>query len=247
MRLIHGETLRLVEFADNHIPPYAILSHTWGSEEVTLQEMSKDLHLPKEARKLMINKSKAESYNKIEYCCAQASRDGLEYSWVDTCCIDKSSSSELSEAINSMFRWYSNAAICYAYLCDVKFSSGEISGSRWFTRGWTLQELIAPKNVMFFSSRWELIGTKQSLGRNIASITGIDMETLLDPATLSSASVARRMSWAAKRQTTRTEDVAYCLMGLFDVNMPLLYGEGEKAFIRLQEEIIKENDDHSLL
>jgi Heterokaryon incompatibility protein (HET) len=247
MRLIHGETLRLVEFADNHIPPYAILSHTWGSEEVTLQDISDILDLSKEARWQKIIESKRESYDKITNCCDRASKDGLEYCWVDTCCIDKSSSSELSEAINSMFRWYSNAAVCYVYLSDVKYPGGEISHSRWFTRGWTLQELIAPRIVEFFTSKWELIGTKRSLRRKIASVTGIDVETLLDPDTLSSASVARRMAWAANRQTTRTEDVAYCLMGLFDVAMPLLYGEGEKAFIRLQEEIIKEIDDHSLL
>jgi hypothetical protein len=132
-----------------------------------------------------------------------------------------------------MFQWYYKAAICYAYLSDVKRISDDISGSRWFTRGWTLQELIAPRNVVFFTSKWELIGTKKSLVCSLASITGIDTRTLLDPTTLSSASVARRMSWAAKRQTTRIEDVAYCLMGIFDVNMPLLYGEGEKAFIRL--------------
>jgi hypothetical protein len=245
MRLIHGETLKLVEFNDNNIPPYAILSHTWGLEEVTFQDMSMDL--PNEARQSLSSGVKGASYKKIEYCCAQATKDGLEYSWVDTCGIDKSSSSELSEAINSMFRWYSNAAVCYAYLSDVHLITEEISPSRWFTRGWTLQELIAPRNVKFFTSNWELIGTKESLSSSIASITGIDVETLLDPSSLSSASVARKLSWAAERQTTRTEDVAYCLMGIFDVNMPLLYGEGEKAFIRLQEEIIKENDDQSLL
>jgi hypothetical protein len=245
MRLIHGESLKLVEFTDDHIPPYAILSHTWSREEITFQEMSMDL--PKEERQSLSSGIKGASYKKIMYCCEQASKDGLEYSWVDTCSIDKSSSSELSEAINSMFRWYSNAAVCYAYLSDVHLVTKDISSSRWFTRGWTLQELIGPRDVKFFTSNWELIGTKESLCESIAGITGIDAETLLDPSTLSSASVARKMSWAAERQTTRNEDVAYCLMGIFDVSMPLLYGEGEKAFIRLQEEIIKENDDHSLL
>jgi hypothetical protein len=246
MRLIHGQTLKIVDFADHHhIPPYAILSHTWSDEEVTFQDMSMDLS--NEARQLLGSDFKGASYKKIAFCCQQASKDGLEYSWVDTCSIDKTSSSELSEAINSMYRWYAKAAVCYAYLSDVHLITKDISQSRWFTRGWTLQELIAPRNVKFFTSNWELIGTKQSLCRSIAGITGIDVETLLDPSSLSSASVARKLSWAAERQTTRTEDVAYCLMGIFDVNMPLLYGEGERAFIRLQEEIIKENDDHSLL
>jgi hypothetical protein len=243
MRLIRGNTLELVEFSDSDIPPYAILSHTWGSEEITYQEMCKDA-----PNKIRINsQSQQESYNKIQYCCAQASKDGLDYSWVDTICIDKSSSSELSEAINSMFRWYSNAVVCYAYLSDVQFLSSDLSGSRWFTRGWTLQELIAPRRILFFTSQWELIGTKESLCGKISNITGIDVMTLRATTTLSSASVACKMSWAANRQTTRIEDVAYCLMGLFDVNMPLLYGEGKKAFIRLQEEIIRENDDHSIL
>jgi hypothetical protein len=245
MRLIRGNTLELVEFSDSDIPPYAILSHTWGSEEINFQDMSKDVL--KEVRDQLMSQSKEESYTKIKYCCDQASKDGLEYSWVDTVCIDKSSSSELSEAINSMFRWYSNAVVCYAYLSDVQLKSSEMSGSRWFTRGWTLQELIAPRRMLFFTSEWELIGTKESLCEKISIITGIDMRTLRAPTTLFSASVACKMSWAANRQTTRIEDVAYCLMGLFDVNMPLLYGEGKKAFIRLQEEIIKENDDHSIL
>jgi hypothetical protein len=169
------------------------------------------------------------------------------------CCIDKTSSAELSEAINSMFRWYEKAETCYAYLSDVPDGAGLVpaqvrarfAASRWFTRGWTLQELIAPRYVLFFSRHWKYFGTKESLCDQISAITGIDTDTLLG-AGLEHVSVARKMSWASCRNTTRIEDSAYCLLGLFDVNMPLLYGEGQKAFQRLQEEILRSSHDYSL-
>jgi len=167
------------------------------------------------------------------------------------CCIDKTSSAELSEAINSMFRWYQKASVCYAYLADVLKDTDpdkdpeEFSRSRWFTRGWTLQELVAPKNVVFYSRSWKNIGTKERLCNTISTITGIDIDTLLGE-DVTFVSVANKMSWASGRRTTRTEDMAYCLLGIFDVNMPLLYGEGKKAFLRLQEEILRSSYDHSL-
>ncbi|RYP01527.1 hypothetical protein DL764_006193 [Monosporascus ibericus] len=157
------------------------------------------------------------------------------------CCIDKASSAELTEAINSMFRWYRNAEICYAYLSDIpsaKRIHQKLERSRWFTRGWTLQELIAPAEVVFYSMDWDHVGTKSELSASISSITKIDA-SFLDSKNLMSASVAQRMSWAAHRETSRPEDIAYCLLGIFDINMPLIYGEGMKAFQRLQEEIIE--------
>lgn len=160
------------------------------------------------------------------------------------CCIDKTSTAELSEAINSMFRWYRKAEICYAYLADVKGTT-DLAQSRWFTRGWTLQELCAPAVIIFYSSNWQYIGSKFELRERLQHITGIE-EEVLTTGQIYTVSVARRMSWAANRQTTRVEDLAYCLMGIFDVNMPLLYGEGKRSFIRLQEEIMKVSDDHSL-
>lgn len=172
----------------------------------------------------------------------------------DRCCIDKTSSAELSEAINSMFRWYERARVCYAYLSDVSGDANlrvdvrEFVESRWFTRGWTLQELVAPKSVLFYSKRgrgWHFLGSKEDLCDHISNITGIDTDTLYG-AGLELASVARKMSWASQRETTRIEDTAYCLLGIFDVNMPLLYGEGEKAFLRLQEEILRSSYDYSL-
>jgi hypothetical protein len=187
---------------------------------------------------------KKAGYEKIRHASMQAISDGYQYVWIDTCCIDKSSSTELSEAINSMFTWYQQASVCYAYVDDVQLH--HFDKSRWFTRGWTLQELLAPSNVVFFVAGWTRLGTKLSLAAQITKITGIDSEILLDQRLLKKRSVAQRMSWASRRETTRPEDTAYCLLGIFGVNMPLLYGEGENAFIRLQEEIVKFADDQSL-
>jgi hypothetical protein len=229
------------DFGDD-IPRYAILSHTWGAdtEEVTFRDLMDGT-----------GKSKA-GYDKIWFCGEQARRDGLQYFWVDTCCIDKSNNNELSEAINSMFRWYRNAAKCYVYLSDVPrpaFDTNDKSNqlpwesafrkSRWFARGWTLQELIAPASVEFFSKDWEQLGNKASLERHIREITGIPVEAL-QGSSLSDFSVTERMLWTERRETTRKEDKAYSLLGIFDVYMPLIYGEGrESAFKRLWEEIDK--------
>ena len=240
MRLLDSSNLQLKDFPANRIPPYAILSHTWGDSEVSLADVEQG-----------IAECKA-GYRKIRLSCHQCATQRLEYIWIDTCCIDKSSSAELSEAINSMYSWYKGAKICYAYLADVpatlgtKVEKAAFANSRWFKRGWTLQELIGPSEMVFFSQEWIKIGTKGTLCEEIAKITGISTSILTHDASLESASIAKRMSWASDRSTTRTEDIAYCLMGLFDVNMPLLYGEGEKAFIRLQEEIIKYSDDQTL-
>jgi hypothetical protein len=239
MRLLHSGTLKLKEFPDNGIPKYAILSHTWGDDEVSFKDM----------QGYFVKRRKG--YSKIQGCCKKAASHGFKYIWVDTCCIDKSSSAELSEAINSMYQWYRNAKRCYAYLADVPTDTDPYSTdsafakSRWFTRGWTLQELIAPSSLVFLSVDWHEIGEKSDLRDTISAITGINTE-ILGGEDLRMASIAQRMAWASKRETTRSEDIAYCLMGIFDVNMPLLYGEGERSFIRLQEEIMKDSDDHSL-
>jgi hypothetical protein len=237
MRLLRrksGDDFELVTFNTYDLPPYAILSHTWtDDEEVTYDELVAGT-----------GKHKA-GYEKIRLCGEQATADNLLYFWVDTCCIDKSSSSELAEAINSMYQWYKRAWVCYAYLSDVTSTGLEFSQSRWFSRGWTLQELIAPSSLKFFGRSWCPLGTKSSHLSRVYEITGVHYAVLYnrEPAM---CSVSQRMSWAAKRETSRLEDKAYCLMGLFDVNMPLLYGEGDKAFIRLQQEIMKDSDDHSL-
>jgi hypothetical protein len=213
------------------------ITHRWQDDEVSFQHI------------LDGSGPRKKGYAKLKLCCDQAVEDGLTHAWVDTCCIDKSSSAELTEAINSMFQWYQNAAVCYAYLFDVGNSESSprenFAESAWWTRGWTLQELIAPVNVEFFNSNWYKLGTKKSLSPDIAAITGIDVKALLGT-TFDSFSIAQKMSWASKRTTTRVEDRAYSLLGLFGVNMPLLYGEGIRAFKRLQEEIIKQSDDHSI-
>jgi Heterokaryon incompatibility protein (HET) len=243
MRLLSSSTLELKWFLTEHIPPYAILSHRWGDNEVSFDDMmnpSENLH-------------QITGYQKIQACCQQAAKDGFDYVWVDTCCIDKSSSAELSEAINSMYCWYQRAEVCYAYLSDVpsgddpQSKTSMFARSRWFTRGWTLQELLAPVSVIFFDRQWVEIGTKASLQTLISDLTNIDAHILLDYYHTGNAiSVAKKMSWASKRQTTRAEDRAYSLMGIFGINMPLLYGEGNNAFRRLQFEILKESTDHTL-
>ncbi|KAH8879042.1 HET-domain-containing protein [Thozetella sp. PMI_491] len=249
MRLLNAKSIALEAFPDDReIPPYAVLSHTWGDEEVTFQEMT---HGDMDTLKAK------QGFTKIRGCCQKALGDGLHYVWVDTCCIDKSSSAELSEAINSMFRWYKNAKVCYAHLNDAPAASSRPTESyedlhaayascRWFTRGWTLQELLAPADVQFVDASWNYIGTKLTNLKALEEITRIGRRFLRDVDELQFASVAQRMSWAAGRKTTRREDAAYCLLGIFGINMPLLYGEGDKAFFRLQEEIMKESDDQSL-
>lgn len=236
------------------MPLYAILSLTWGKDEISFQDIQ-------EIQRGDTAPTRRAEYSKIASIRAVAAAHGFDYVWIDTCCIDKMSSAELSEAINSMFRWYQESTMCYAHLADVE-SSGpglfadlpsadriaiyhELAASRWFTRGWTLQELIAPPMMIFLNSAGEEIGTKPHLGPVISKITRIP-EVILQGADLETASIAQCMSWAAHRKTTRPEDIAYCLMGLFGISMPMLYGEGQMAFIRLQEEIIKVSSDHTI-
>jgi hypothetical protein len=238
----------LVEFFGNDVPPYAILSHTWGEDhvEVSFKDLTE-----------RTGKKKA-GYRKLAFCEKQAAKDGLHFFWVDTCSIDKSSSAELSEAINSMFRWYRNAAKCYVYLSDVSVDGSvgtdpssqqswnlAFKQSRWFTRGWTLQELLAPRIVEFFSAEGERLGDKQSLEKVLYEVTGIAIPALRG-SPLSQFSSDERMSWAEKRKTKREEDGAYSLLGIFDINMPLIYGEGRKrAFGRLRREITESLKDES--
>jgi len=241
MWLIDTRTLKLCEFvgADN-IPQYAILSHTWGDDEVTFQDMTSPV-MP-----LAVLEAK-KGYTKIARTCHLARfRDCLRYAWVDTCCIDKSSSAELTESINSMYQWYADAAVCYVFLQDFEpgaTPSIALKSCRWFTRGWTLQELLAPETLIFLDRQWNQIGTKLHLIEDIHDITNIGQAVLRGAMKATDCSVAQRMAWASSRKTTRVEDTAYCLMGLFQVHMPLIYGEGRMAFRRLQEEIIKRSND----
>jgi len=235
------------ELVFHHRPPfhkYLILSHTWGDEEVSFQDIrSPDLESVKTMR----------GFDKIRRACQLARLWNYRYAWVDTCCIDKTSSAELGEAINSMFHWYGGSDVCVAFLEDLEPGTGPLTEKdlrpcRWFTRGWTLQELLAPRWVRFFDKNWKFRGEKQELLGMLSAVTGVDEYALEGPlGGMPGLSVARRMSWAARRQTTRPEDLAYCLMGMFEVNMPLLYGEGgTNAFIRLQEAILQRGSDLSL-
>lgn len=248
--MVNTSTLQLEFFEGLNVPPYAILSHTWEKEELTFQQMnSPDL----------ATKSR-HGYTKIQgFCQIVKSSYNLDYGWVDTCCIDKQSSAELSEAINSMYGWYQNAEICIIYLNDFQSCSSSLQTnefeaalkkSRWFTRGFTLQELIAPRNKTFCFRDWEPVvyadGEKQLIDL-VAKITGVSVDVLSNRDKLREVCVATRMSWAAHRDTTRPEDMAYCLMGIFNVNMAVLYGEGlGHAFRRLQEEILKTSFDQTI-
>ncbi|KAF5011911.1 hypothetical protein FDECE_2007 [Fusarium decemcellulare] len=288
MRLLNVHKCQLESFegAETEIPPYAILSHTWDDVEITFQDITG----------LSIDElSLKPAFYKVQESCAQARQDGFDYIWIDTCCIDKTSSSELSEAINSMFKWYQQSALCYVYLSD--FNSGfkprpedqqqdrvtqlapdDISfcRSRWFTRGWTLQELIAPRSVDFFDKNWVSFGSRDGdLRGRVCERTRIQPELFTEsrcscrrgypapqvrdgicmgcgevdalPQSLDSFAVSIKMNWASSRVTTRKEDAAYCLIGLFNINMPMLYGEGDKAFLRLQEAIVRQSKDQSIL
>ncbi|GAP89462.1 putative het domain-containing protein [Rosellinia necatrix] len=282
MRLLNVDSKELHEIPDSTLTKtkYAILSHRWEERgEITFRDLGN-----------LDDPQLRTSYEKIDGCCRQAKADGLAWVWIDTCCINKDSSAELSEAINSMFRWYEDAEVCYVYLSDVP--SGEIPWlpdssfrkSLWFTRGWTLQELLAPRYKVFYDKNWSLIGAvhnsdyeihcveqlevghhpQKSLQRNswrylpnpsmptvdltdaIHETTGIDRQVITNNRKLYTVHAAEKMDWASCRKTTRPEDIAYCLLGIFGVNMPPLYGEGGRAFLRLQKEIIHNTYDHSI-
>jgi hypothetical protein len=232
--------LKLISVDGDNPPPYAILSHTWTEDhEVTYNELLSGAGKEK------------TGYGKIGFCADRAAKDGLQYSWVDTCCIDKSTVQELQTAVNSMFRWYQGASKCYVYLSDVQVPAEVVNAedfciswleafrsSRWFTRGWTLQELLAPATVEFFSKEYKRLGCRKSLEQEIYEITEVPISALQGQQPLSEFSVTERMSWAAGRTTTFVEDKVYCLLGIFNVFLPLIYGEGEAyATDRLEAEI----------
>ena len=245
---------KVLEFGDDEVAEYAILSHRWIEQEVDYNEVVKLAKMDEEERSEIRQR---DGYQKILQSCEQAKKDGYKWLWVDTCCIDKRSSAELSEAINSMYRWYENSSICYAYLHDVHGSSFPTARNNerypkskgwpeWFSRGWTLQEMIAPMDLQFFNKDWHPIGDKGILAPTLQTITRVPQNILKGGLSSNRPCVAQIMSWAANRTTTRVEDRAYSLMGLLDVNMPMLYGEGKKAFHRLQLEIIRTSNDHSI-
>ncbi|KAH7016347.1 heterokaryon incompatibility protein-domain-containing protein, partial [Microdochium trichocladiopsis] len=243
MRLVDTATEQLIQLVS---PPsrYAILSHTWEEDEVLFQDFEKG------------RAHERKGYAKFRGAVKLARDECHRYIWIDSCCIDKSSSAELSEAINSMFTWYRKASICYVYLSDVSTFERhpnirhQLNRSRWFLRSWTLQELIAAISVHFYSREWTWLGRKNDPTWTYAlnELTGIPVEVLQYSEGYKNASVAQKMSWAANREATREEDISYSLFGIFDINMAPLYGEGgASAFRRLQEEIIRRHADDSIL
>lgn len=238
MRLLNVETYCLEEYFEPSVPPYAILSHRWEQEEVLYNDIGAETSRAK------------KGWAKVKLTCDQARKDHLAYVWIDTCCIDKKSSAELSEAINSMFRWYQNSSTCYVYLSDVT-SPFMDNITAWFDRGWTLQELIAPQRVVFYNHSWSRLGDRTQLSYQLSRKTRIPSTVLCRVETIEKVllhyTAAQKFSWAAGRKTTRIEDRAYSLLGLFGLNMPLLYGEGSQAFARLQEEILRTGTDLSIL
>ena len=233
---------RKLEYFDAKPPPYVILSHRWLDEEVTFQDILSD------------KASDKKGYAKVRGFCQKvaevySNKNDVRYAWIDTCCIDKTNSTELSEAINSMFRWYKESQACYVYLADVQVTEAgapDFEHSIWFTRGWTLQELLAPSTILFFDFMWVSLGDTSVLIDTIARITSIPSDLLNKKTSIDRYSIAQRMAWASRRKTQRKEDIAYSLLGIFNVNMPLIYGEGDGAFQRLQEEILRNFDDLSI-
>jgi hypothetical protein len=242
MRLLHFDALNrliLTDFRGKSIPPYAILSHRWSDSETLIEDISNGNYTNRE-----------EGHAKLQFCAEQAARDGLQYFWIDTCCIDRWDNSERSRAINSMFQWYRNATRCYVFLSDVSLTAAmgtekapcsdwkvSFCASAWFTRGWTLQELIAPVSVEFFSREGHRLGDKASLEQLLHHRTGIPLAALRN-SPLDQFSISERTQWAENRSTSEEEDIVYCLLGLTGISMPITYGEGqENARRRLQAEI----------
>ena len=224
---------------------YAILSHRWlRNGEITYQELNST-----NARGSNLDETQLESLNKTKEACAKAREQGLDWIWMDTCCIDKTNAVEYTRSINSMFEYYRKAKVCYAYLSDVdcsapgwqKFRRKEQPDleSEWFERGWTLQELLAPEYMEFYDREWRLIGTKDKLAEDLHRVTHIERKYLINSRTIKEASVATRISWMAGRTTTQLEDIAYSMLGILNINMTAQYGEGAKAFMRLQETLIE--------
>ncbi|KAL6161718.1 hypothetical protein ACJQWK_08470 [Exserohilum turcicum] len=240
MRLLHFDTLGkliLTDFRGKLIPPYTILSHRWGDSEILIEDVLNRNY-----------KEKEEGHRKLRFCAEQAAQDGLQYFWIDTCCIDRWDNNERSKAINSMFEWYRKAARCYVFLSDVSVASttevpqrssweASFRASDWFKRGWTLQELIAPVSVDFFSREGLRIGDKASLDQLLHDITDVPL-AVLHNCPLEQFSTSERIRWAEKRTTSEEEDIVYCLLGLVGISMPITYGEGqESARRRLEAEM----------
>lgn len=232
------------QFYKPDIPPYAILSHTWGADEdeVSLGELERFRNSPHVLQE-------KPGYRKLQFCARQAAADSLRHFWVDTCCIDQRSMPELSESINSMYRWYQEAVRCYVLLSDFVMHGAALDTRdwesfrrcRWFTRSWTLQELLAANQADFYDANGIHLGNKCTLAEWIQRVTHIPQPALLGQS-LWDFGVEEILTWAKHRKAKREEDGAYSLLGIFEVSMPPVYGEGiEKAYIRLLKEVESDN------
>ncbi len=249
---------------------YAVLSHVWDTQEQSFEEVMriqaecalKKTGLTERLRGAPLQSTNPRDYvsEKIRQSCIVAEQCGYKWLWNDTCCIGKRSRSELSEAINSMYRYYSSAGVCIAYLAGVATvvhpslpsrdplepGTFPFRDSHWHKRGWTLQELIAPQTLIFYSKTWTSLGTKSDLVTLLVNATGIPAKVLNLAQDMRKFSAAQRLSWMGNRRTTRVEDRAYCLFGILGITMTTLYGEGDRAFVRLQEKVMKTSDDTSI-
>ncbi|KAF2674895.1 hypothetical protein BT63DRAFT_430993 [Microthyrium microscopicum] len=223
--LLNTESFQLTDFNERDIPQYAILSHTWEEEEILYRDLANSQESWADKR----------GAGKLKGFCKTAAENGYEWVWDDTTNID----------------WYRKSHACYVSLADVSLDSelwfDQFKRSRWFKRGWTLQELLAPEELEFYDKDWRALGTKSDLSEAISLVSGIPIVVLTHQRSMFSYTVEDRMVWAADRTTTRIEDIAYCLLGMFQMNMPLLYGEGKRAFRRLQEQLFTTTGDFTIL
>ncbi|KAK7460467.1 hypothetical protein VKT23_009188 [Stygiomarasmius scandens] len=227
-RLVDTHTLALVEFHERDtIPPYAILSHRWiKRKEVVYRRFKRHDRWTK----------LRSGYRKIQAACRQACQDGIRYIWIDTCCIKQGNHDDVAMNITSMYGYYQNAEVCYVYLVDVGRKRTMFDGrfwwqlgSEWFQRGWTLQELLAPRTVIFLNKRWQRIGDKYDLRDDIQRQTTIPSAVLSGEQSVQDVDVLTRMSWAMDRETTKEQDEAYCLQGLLGVSVEPDYDESYYA------------------
>lgn len=237
-RLLNSKTYQVNEFNESDVPVYAVLSHTYVGKDGDNELCTRHLGPVDNSDQIVLARKES---TKIKNFCRLAQLDGIQWLWIDICCLDRSNSAELSEALNSQYKWIENAAVCYVYLSDVSNSVDHVQRTlrdcRWFTRKWTLQELVAPASVKFFAANWTLIGTRSGLHSIISEITGIQSAVLKGEKKPKQCHVSERMGWTSNRTTLVVEDEAYSMLGLFDIQMPILYGEGSRAFRRLQDEI----------
>ncbi|THV01249.1 HET-domain-containing protein [Dendrothele bispora CBS 962.96] len=245
-RMINTYSLKLKDFEDGvSIPHYAILSHTWGAEEIGYHDFDQLFFEDSENWSVFVEGvemyeqhqgTKAKpAYHKIVEACIKALSDGVEYLWVDTCCIDQEDQTDVHRNVKNMYSYYRNSRICYAYLVDMGHQSS-FGQSRWFTRGWTLQELLAPPEVIFFDSNWGYIGSRTVLCAEISGVTGIPEDIVRGSTSFRDVDVQERMSWSVLRKTSRSVDRAYCLFGILGVSIEPDYTEDlVTAINRLQE------------